>query len=372
MKIFQGSLSDHMKIIHGTAALAGKNALPILESILIERADDQLKMVTCNMEAEIIADLGESKGPDASFCVNASKVSSILGAAIGDIGIDLSGEGESKRAQIKFGKSRFNLNALPGADFPRIRKDPKNPVKISIPSCVLRSLLSAAETSAADKDIRYYLNGVFLTCCHGRLTAVGTNGHMMTVSSAGLDSAAETSSIIPVRTVNRLLALLPHDEKPVRMTIAKGTIRVQFGEVDLTGTLIEGKYPDWNGVFKDTENNQATAVLNKVELLDAIGRIAIIDKGGIRLILKGAGIALVTAGQNDAQSGDAEEEIEALTGGIGQPIDLGISLRYLHSAVAAMASDKVMIRAANAESSVLICDPDGKDQTKTVVMPLRI
>ena len=107
-------------------------------------------------------------------------------SVIGLEDIDASGA----KMTVRAGRSRFNLQTLPAADYPRIGLGQDQLQTLTLPQRELRSLLRRAEFAMAQQDIRYYLNGMLLVIDRNQLQAVATDGHRL--SWASLAVAGET------------------------------------------------------------------------------------------------------------------------------------------------------------------------------------
>ena len=101
---------------------------------------------------------------------------------------------------VRASRSRFNLQTLPAADYPRISLAQEQQQTIKLPQRDFRGLLKLAEFAMAQQDIRYYLNGMLLVVDKGSLQAVATDGHRLSYASlavpgelhaAGSDPAAQ-------------------------------------------------------------------------------------------------------------------------------------------------------------------------------------
>ncbi|TMH63394.1 MAG: DNA polymerase III subunit beta, partial [Betaproteobacteria bacterium] len=84
---------------------------------------------------------------------------------------------------VRAGRSRFNLQTLPAADYPRIGLAQEQLQTISLAQRDFRGLLKLAEFAMAQQDIRYYLNGMLLVIDKGSLQAVATDGHRLSYAS---------------------------------------------------------------------------------------------------------------------------------------------------------------------------------------------
>ena len=84
---------------------------------------------------------------------------------------------------VRAGRSRFNLQTLPAADYPRISLGAEQLQTLTLPQRDLRALFKLAEFAMAQQDIRYYLNGMLLVVDKGTLQAVATDGHRLSWAS---------------------------------------------------------------------------------------------------------------------------------------------------------------------------------------------
>jgi DNA polymerase-3 subunit beta len=93
--------------------------------VLIEKQGDQLTMLATDIEIQIRTTTGgHIGGDDASITVGARKLQDILRALpdTADVSLTL----DDKRLTLKAGKSRFQLQTLPAADYPRLATRPKD------------------------------------------------------------------------------------------------------------------------------------------------------------------------------------------------------------------------------------------------------
>lgn len=137
----------------------------------------------------------------------------------------------------------------------------KQTVKFSIE--VTRAQLRAALIFAADKDIRYYLNGVCLhvgECGDARLVA--TDGHRLAiVKLCEQSSAAPGEYLIPrdiLKTIKKAGRL---DTIPLLLTIDGDGFQLedQAARAIIGGAkLIDGKFPDYQRVIPIPENMDGT------------------------------------------------------------------------------------------------------------------
>ena len=96
-----------------------RHTLPILSNVLIEKHGDQLTMLATDIEIQIRTTTGgHIGGEDASITVGARKLQDILRALPDSTDVSLTLD--DKRLTVKAGRSRFQLQTLPAADYPSL------------------------------------------------------------------------------------------------------------------------------------------------------------------------------------------------------------------------------------------------------------
>jgi DNA polymerase-3 subunit beta len=269
---------------------------------------------------------------------------------------------------VRAGRSRFNLQTLPAADYPRISVGTEQLQNLSLPQRDLRKLFKLAEFAMAQQDIRYYLNGMLLVVDKGTLQAVATDGHRLSWASLAVTGDfARQEVILPRKTVLELGKLLSDSEDPVTLDILANQVRFRFANIELVSKVVDGKFPDFNRVIP--VGHTKLVELDRVVALAALQRAAILSNEkfrGVRVVLGTDQMKIICT---NSEQEEAEEELEIDYK--GDPLDIGFNITYLLDALQNLAVDKVRLAFGDANSSALVTMPD-RDDYKYVVMPMRI
>jgi DNA polymerase-3 subunit beta len=269
---------------------------------------------------------------------------------------------------VRAGRSRFNLQTLPAADYPRISLGAEQLQTLTLPQKDLRGLLKLAEFAMAQQDIRYYLNGMLLVVDGAALQAVATDGHRLSWASLAVEGSYNRQEVIlPRKTVLELSKLLEDVDDHVTIDILANQARFRFGNVELVSKVVDGKFPDYNRVIPTGHSKQIE--LRRGELLAALQRAAILSNEkfrGVRLVLGDNTLRIICT---NSEQEEAEEEIEVPYKGDG--LDIGFNITYLLDALQNLSSEQVRFAFGDANSSALVTMPDREDY-KYVVMPMRI
>src|SRR5438034_6079621 len=250
-----------------------RHTLPILSNVLLEQKDGHLFVTATDLEMQITAQSELKTGSDQAITVGARKLQDLLRALPEESLLQV--DPGANRLTLKSGKSRFNLQTLPAADFPRIAMSAEQKQSISLPQKDLRRLLRLVEFAMAQQDIRHYLNGMLLVLEGDKLIAVATDGHRLSYASMSIGGARERQEVIlPRKTVQELSKLLADSDETITIDLLANQIRFRFGVIELISKVIDGKFPDYNRVIPT--GYQKNCQLSRITLLQALQRAAIL------------------------------------------------------------------------------------------------
>jgi len=225
-----------------------RHTLPILANVLVEPKDGRLYVTATDLEMQITAH-SELEGKDGpATTVAARKLLDLLRALPDDAALNIDATGN--KMIVRAGRSRFNLQTLAAADYPRISLGQDKLQTLSLPQKDLRALFKLAEFAMAQQDIRYYLNGMLLVIDKDSLQAVATDGHRLSWASLAVaGDYARQEVILPRKTVLELGKLMTDSDDPVTLDILGNQVRFRFANVELTSKVVDGKFPDYNRVI---------------------------------------------------------------------------------------------------------------------------
>ena len=353
-------------LINVTGIVERRHTLPILSNLLLEANNNKIQLTATDLEMQISLSIDSHTQEALTTTISAKKFLDICRALPEDSEIDL--VSKDSRMTVKAGKSRFNLQTLPAADYPVMTKVNGDSVLIQLPQIELKRLLRQVEFAMAQQDIRYYLNGLLLEVDGNKLNLVGTDGHRLSFTSATLNQSYEKNNVIlPRKTVIELIKLLEDNDEEVTIEIAAGQVNFAFGEIRLISKVIDGKFPDYNRVIPTAHSN--TFTVNRMAILTAMQRASILSNEkyrGIRMVLSHNNIKLIST---NTEQEEAEEELEITYA--QESLDIGFNVTYLIDVLNNTQQENINFSFADANSSCLITLSEDDDY-KYVVMPMRI
>jgi DNA polymerase III subunit beta len=367
MQLKQTARDALLKPLQAVAGIVERrHTLPILANVLLERKDGRLYVTATDLEMQITAHSDLPGTETQAVTVAARKLQDLLRALPDDATLNVDASGS--KMTVRAGRSRFNLQTLPAADYPRIGVGQDQVQALTLPQRDLRGLLKSAEFAMAQQDIRYYLNGMLLVIDKDMLQAVATDGHRLSWASLKIAGDYQRQEVIlPRKTVLELGKLMMDVDEPVAIEILSNQARFGFANVQLTSKVVDGKFPDYNRVIPTGHSKHIE--LPRTELLAALQRAAILSNEkfrGVRLVLGPGQLKIICT---NSEQEEAEEEIEVAY--TGEALDIGFNITYLLDVLQNMAMERVDLAFGDANSSALVTVP-GRDDYKYVVMPMRI
>jgi len=344
-----------------------RHTLPILSNVLIEKKGDLLTLLATDIEIQIRNSTPAALGAeDVAITVGARKLQDILRALpdTADVSLTL----DDKRITLKAGKSRFQLQTLPAADYPRLAPPEGEGVHFTTTQKAFKKQLALVQYAMAQQDIRYYLNGLLLVVAGDTLRMVATDGHRLAYAACPLVGDYErTDVILPRKTVVELARQLADSDDALEVTLVGNQIVFRFGHIELISKLIDGKFPDYERVIPQGHPKLVKA--SRLALLQSLQRAAILTNEkfrGVRLMLSEGSLKLVST---NAEQEEALEELEVDYS--GDSLDIGFNVTYLLDVLTNVSANEIEIRFNDGNASALFGLADNAD-FKYVVMPMRI
>jgi DNA polymerase III subunit beta len=363
---------DRESILRPLMAVTGvverKNALPILSNVLIQASNGMLSCLATDLEIQItVNSMMQNPLPDFAITVAARKLLDICRSLPDKTRLTLTLDKE--QLLVHAGKSRFRLQTLPAADYPRMGEADAQTDALILTQAQLKAMLQQVQFAMAQQDIRYYLNGVLLQTDLGKARFVATDGHRLSyVSLEGVKQAEERMEVIlPRKTVLELLKLLGDSEEPVKLILSSNQARFEFADMILISKVIDHKFPDYERVIPKGHENKF--MLNREKMQQALQRAAILSNEkfrGVRMVLTSNNLRLVST--NNEQE-EAQEDLEIEYG--FEPIDVGFNIGYLQDVLNNHNVEELEFSLGDPSSSMMITIP-GRDDYIYVVMPMRV
>jgi DNA polymerase-3 subunit beta len=359
-------------LAHVQSVVERRNTIPILANVLIEAQKGKLALTATDMDLAIVEAAPAEVAKTGTATVQAHTLYDIVRKLPEGAQVGIESLADKGQIGLRAGRSHFSLASLPADDFPRMTGGDL-PHQFELDAGALKTLIDKTRFAISTEETRYYLNGIYLHAAQsaGRkvLRAVATDGHRLARVEMELPEGAGAipGVILPRKAVLELHKLVSETPGTVRLSLSETRVRFALGDVVLTSKLIDGTFPDYERVIPS--GNDKVMEVPRAEFAAAVDRVATISTDKSRAVKLSLAKNALTLTASSADSGAAEEEIEAKYG--GAPIEIGFNARYLLDIAEQIEGEGARFRMADAASPTLVDDP-ADAQALYVLMPMRV
>jgi len=349
-----------------------RNTIPILSNVLLRAEDGTLRLKATDLDIEVTETITADITEAGSTTVPAYMIYDIVRKLPDGAQVSLETTGEGGQMQIRSGRSRFMLQALPESDFPDLAAGDL-PHRFTLPAADLKRLIEKTQFAISTEETRYYLNGIFLHTLDvsgsTMLRAVATDGHRLArvEMPAPVGSEGMPGVIVPRKAVAEIVKLVEDGSESITIELSSAKIRLTFDGVVLTSKLIDGTFPDYQRVIPS--GNDKLLTVERADFAKAVDRVSTISSERGRAVKLALNDGRLTLTVNNPDSGSATEEIEVDYD--AAPIDIGFNARYLLDITAQLDGDTALFKLADPGSPTVVQDREGASALY-VLMPMRV
>jgi DNA polymerase-3 subunit beta len=349
-----------------------RTTIPILSNVLLRAGDGGLQLKATDLDIEVTETIPADVSGAGSTTVPAHVIYDIVRKLPEGAQVSLEIAGDGNQMQIRSGRSRFMLQALPESDFPDLAAG-ELPHRFALPAADLKRLIDKTQFAISTEETRYYLNGIFFHTLDAGggpvLRAVATDGHRLArvEMPAPQGSQGMPGIIVPRKAVAEIQKLVEDGGESVEVELSPAKIRLTFAGVVLTSKLIDGTFPDYQRVIPTGNDKQL--VVERADFAKAVDRVSTISSERGRAVKLSLNDGRLTLSVNNPDSGSATEEIEVDYD--SGALDIGFNARYLLDITGQLDGDTALFRLADPGSPTVIQDRDGAPALY-VLMPMRV
>ena len=166
LKVDQRSLSKHISIAQ--RAISSRTTLQILNGILIEASNNQLKITGTDLEISIETYLNCEVIEEGSIVVNSRIIGDII-KKLPNSTVYI--EAKDNNINIRCDNSEFNIAGNPGKDYPELPLIVENE-SFSLPSDILKSVIKQTVFATSQDENRPSLTGVLVELNNNNISFV--------------------------------------------------------------------------------------------------------------------------------------------------------------------------------------------------------
>ncbi|MDX1468830.1 MAG: DNA polymerase III subunit beta [Acidimicrobiia bacterium] len=341
-------------------AVGTRTALPVLQGLLCEVSGNTLKVtgtdldMTVRTQAEVeVIEEGRAVIPGRLLSEAVRKMPAgqvTIGAS--DSEVEIEGNGP-----------RFTLRPLNPEDFPTQEDIVSDGVEVD--GEALGEAVAQVTVAASGDGARPILTGVLFEGSEEGLRMVATDSYRLAkrdLKGVGI----EGTGLVPARGLRELTRTVGAPKVTAQLREREAVFSSDRGSLRLR--LIDGNFPKYQSLLPETYPNQI--ILDKDELLDALGRVTLVaeDHIPVKMKLMEGGVE-VTVSRQDV--GGETEHLNGEFSGSEEEVAIAFNPRYLQDGVTVLAGDKVRIQVIDSYKPAVL-DDGSDDDFLYLLMPVRV
>lgn len=336
-------------------AVPGKTTMPILECILIDTTDGNIKLAANDMELGIETIIEGDVFDKGKIALEAKLFSEIV-RKLPDSEVTIETDNNYK-ALIRCEKAKFNISGKSGEDFaylPDIEKN--NPVVISQFS--MKEIIRQTIFSIADNDSNKLMTGELFEINDSEFKVTSLDGHRISIRKIDLKgSYFPIKVVVPGKTLSEVSKILTGGtEDDVNIYFTDRHIVFEFDRTTVVSRLIEGEYFRINQML--SSDYETKIKVNKRELQDCIERASLFvkesDKKPIIINITDSSMELKISSMIGSMNEDIDIEKE------GKDLMIGFNPKFILDALRVIDDEAVDIYLVNPKAPCFIRDIENK------------
>ena len=352
-----------------TKAVASKTTMPILEGILIQTNENEVKLTTYDLEIGIEYIIECEVKQQGATVVNAIMFSEIIRKLPDtEINIELN---EKNLLVIECEGSLYKLATMNPTEFPELPQiNIENSIEIE--QNTLKDMIRKTIFAVSTEENRPIFTGCLFEISNNKLNLVAVDGFRLAWKSRFLQSKiSDFTAVIPGRTLNEINKIILDSFDTIKIGVAKNQALFEMENCKVVTRLLDGEFLNYSSVIP--ENWETRIRVNKDIIQNCFERISLISSSSIEKEKKYPVKVMIDIGKVTIsctnQTGDAKEEIYVSTE--GKNLEAGFNPKYFLDALRAIDDEEVFIDFGTSISPCIIRPVDDGDYIY-MILPIRL
>lgn len=349
--------------------VASKTTMPILEGILIQTNDNEIKLTTYDLEIGIEYIMECDVEEQGSTVVNAIMFSEII-RKLPDTEIHIS-VNENNLLEIECEGSHYKLATMNPEEFPEL---PKIQIEnsIEIDQNVLKNMIRKTIFATSTEESRPIFTGCLFEIENNKLSLVAVDGFRLALRTIFLTKQTnDFNAVIPGKTLVEVNKILSDSFEPVKIGVSKNQALFEMDNCKIVTRILDGEFLNYKNVIPS--NWETRIRVNKNNIQNSFERISLISASSMEKEKKYPVKVQVDIGKVviscTNQTGDAKEELFVSTE--GKNLEAGFNPKYFLDALKAIEDEDVFIEFGSSISPCLVKSIENNDYVY-MILPIRL
>ena len=349
--------------------VASKTTMPILEGILIQTNDNEIKLTTYDLEIGIEYIMECEIKEQGSTVVNAIMFSEII-RKLPDTEIYIS-LNDKNLLEIECEGSLYKLATMNPEEFPELPKiEIENSIEVD--QNVLKNMIRKTIFAVSSEENRPIFTGCLFEIENNKLNLVAVDGFRLALRSIYLNKQTNNfSAVIPGKTLNEVNKIISDSFEPVKIGVSKNQALFEMDNCKIVTRILDGEFLNYKNVIPS--NWETRIRVNKNSIQNSFERISLISASAIEKEKKYPVKVQVDIGKViiscTNQTGDAKEELFVSTE--GKNLEAGFNPKYFLDSLKAVEDEEVFIEFGTSISPCLIKSVENNDYTY-MILPIKL
>lgn len=341
------------------------STLQILRGIKLEAKNEFLYLTSTDLELTINTKIACDIIAEGSCVIGEAKLFNDIITKLpdGEVSIKVS----DNKATIKSKDSKFNLAIENAFDFPNLECI-QDSIKFDIDNNILLEGIKKVVIAISDDGTRPVLTGSLMEIKKDSFSLVALDGYRLAYFNVKGEFKEEVKAIVPKIALNEIARLIDGVDI-VNVSINDKFASFQIGDTNLTTSLIQGVFFNYNDLLKDKSKTKIN--LNTKELLNCLDRATLLSKDGsnnlIKIKMENKEI-IITA---NSQIADVVEKVEILSQS-GEDIVIGFNSKFIIDGLKSISDPEINIYLNGSNNPSIIKGTDSEEEYLYLVLPIRI
>ena len=348
-------------------AAATRTSLPVLGMVLLETADDGLRLTATNLELAIRRTLPAAVAEEGAVAVPGRLLADFTGALPREE-LRLALEEPGSRLVLRSDSFSTEINGVPSEEFPPVTAAEEGD-RLAVPAPLLVGAVTDTLVAASTDEARPVLTGVRLETAGGRLTLLASDGHRLAVRGVEMAAALAAGGVtVPARALAEAVRLFRTVDGDVEVVVSAtgNQVVLRAPGVELASRVIDGTYPNLLRLVPDASGTRL--VVHAADLaarLRALTPFAETSANVVRLDASARSILLSAA---TVDVGSARTELAAEVD--GPETSVAFNARYLLDCPALTTDERVELHLQGPLGAFTVRRV-GRDDYVYLFMPIR-
>ena len=320
---------------------SSKTTMPILEGILIQTNDNEIKLTTYDLEIGIEYVIESEIEEQGSTVVNALMFSEII-RKLPDTQISIV-LNENNLLVIECEGSLYKLATMNPEEFPELPKiNIENSIQLD--QRTLKSMVRKSIFAVSIEENRPIFTGCLFEINENKLNVVAVDGFRLAWTSNFLENKSTNfKAVIPGKTLNEVNKILSDSYDYIKIGVSKNQALFEMENCKIVTRLLDGEFLNYKSVIP--QNWETRIRVNKKDIQECFERIRLISasiaekekKYPVKIKIE---VGKVTISCTN-QTGDAKEELYIETE--GKELEAGFNPKYFLDALKVIDDEEIFI-----------------------------